>query len=99
MSRVGGITQSRPMDSEVREICESIKNEIETSIGKNLTTFEPIEYATQVVAGTNFFVKIKVGDGDYIHARIFRSLPHAGTTISLHSIQSGKTLQDPIAHF
>ena len=40
--------------------------------------FEPVGYTTQVVAGTNFRVKYKVGDNDYVHAQVFVPLPHTG---------------------
>jgi len=36
--------------------------------------FEPIEVLTQVVAGVNFFIKIKINPTTYIHTRVFRSL-------------------------
>jgi len=75
-----------------------VRKEIEKSLRRNLTVFEPIEYAVQVVAGTNFFVKIRIGDDEYIHARIERSLPHSGNAISLDCIQAGKTLQDPLGY-
>jgi cystatin-A/B len=32
--------------------------------------FKAIEYKTQVVAGTNLYIKITVGDGQYIHVSI-----------------------------
>jgi len=50
----------------------------------------------QVVAGTNFFFKIDVGDGHYVHARVFRNLSQE---LSVHSVQTDKTENDALAYF
>lgn len=50
----------------------------------------------QVVAGKNYFVKIAVNDGEYIHARIFRDLQR---NVSVHSVQMGKTETDELVYF
>jgi len=49
-----------------------------------------------VVAGQNFFVKIDVGDGEFVHARIYRDLKN---NLSVHSVQTGKSAHDEIAYF
>ena len=57
-----------------------LKSPIEAKFGQSLHTFEPVQYTSQVVAGTNYNVVIKVGPGasDYLHAKIFSPLPHTG---------------------
>jgi len=52
--------------------------------------------STQVVAGVNYFVKIDVGGGQYIHARIYKDLQQ---NLTLNSVQTGKSLGDPIQYF
>jgi hypothetical protein len=49
-----------------------------------------------VVAGVNYFVKIAVADGEFIHARIYRDLQR---NVSVHSVQSGKSETDEIEYF
>ena len=56
---------------------------------------------SQVVAGTNFLMKIQVSEAadGFIHAKIFRPLPHTREPAELHEhsdIILGKTLEDPI---
>ena len=53
----------------------------------------------QVVAGTNYFVKVKIGGGEYIFLRIFVALPHANAPPELSDVQFGKTESDQIAYF
>ena len=56
---------------------------------------------SQVVAGTNFLMKIQVSEASdgFIHVKIFRPLPHTRQPAELHEhsdIDVGKTLADPI---
>ena len=80
-------------------IVRQVRAAVEGQAGHAFNQYVVVSYATQVplhtrppgtepsqlVAGTNFFLKINTGDG-FVHARVFRSLPHA-PAITLHSIQ------------
>ena len=63
--------------------------------------FTVISYTTQVVAGTNYFVKIRVNKDDdgHLHARIYEKLPCYGGETTLDSIVHGKKNDDPIEYF
>lgn len=87
--KTGGFTDSKPINDEVREIADNIKPEIENKLNVSYETYEPIAYKTQVVAGTNYLIKIKVGEGKYIHAKIYKTLPHAGSKLSLSDVSEG----------
>lgn len=73
---VGGFSEGRDLSEEELELVLAMKDQIEESAQKKFDTFEPIKIKSQVVAGVNYIVKIKVSDEEYIHARIFRPLPH-----------------------
>lgn len=49
-----------------------------------------------MVAGINYFVKIAVAEGEYIHARIYRDLQR---NVSVHSVQTDKSETDELAYF
>lgn len=53
-------------------------------------------FVGKVVAGVNYFVKIAVAEGEYIHARIYRDLQR---NVSVHSVQTGKTEADELTYF
>ena len=79
----------RPRPWLVRARCESpqpraqLKAEILAAAGAAETdAVEALSYTSQVVAGTNFRVKLKVG-GKEVTAQIFRPLPHTGEPASL----------------
>ena len=55
-----------------------------------------LQSISQVVAGTNYFVKIHVGDEKCVHARIY---VHFSGTTSLHGIQADKSHEDAVEYF
>ncbi|XP_009328439.1 PREDICTED: cystatin-B-like [Pygoscelis adeliae] len=77
----------------------SVKPQLEEKEGKTFDVFTAVEFKTQVVAGTNFFIKVHVGNDEFMHLRVFRSLPHDNKPLSLHSYQSSKTKHDELAFF
>ena len=92
----GGFGGPRPADDEVKELVKSVKAKIEEKANAQYTEFEAVSYTTQVVAGTNFKVKVKVGNDEYIHVKIFRPLPVNGTELEVTDVQTGKTLNDAL---
>eukprot|EP00992_Anisonema_acinus_P000771 TRINITY_DN10277_c0_g2_i1.p2 TRINITY_DN10277_c0_g2~~TRINITY_DN10277_c0_g2_i1.p2 ORF type:complete len:122 (+),score=37.69 TRINITY_DN10277_c0_g2_i1:54-368(+) len=104
MAVCGGVGAAQPVNEEVIAMCNDLKVSAQDKANASgwngvFTTFEPISYASQVVAGTNFFVKVKVSDTQYAHVRIFRPLPHTGAPAEVHSVQMGKSVDDEIVHF
>jgi len=58
----------------------------------------PVGIRQQVVAGMNYWVKIQVGggDADYIHAKIFKPLPHTGQPAQLVEVVEGRSVDDAL---
>ncbi len=56
----------------------------------------PAPRCAQVVAGVNYFVKVDVGGGAFVHVRIF---DHFSGTHTLHSVQDGKSAADRLVYF
>ncbi|KAK0142633.1 Cystatin-B [Merluccius polli] len=79
-----------------QKICDGVKKDVEVKTARNYVNFEAIAYRSQVVQGTNYFIKVNVGGSDYIHLRVWKKLPCDGGEIILSSVQEGKTLDDPI---
>jgi cystatin-A/B len=74
---VGGFTQEgRELNENELEMVMQLKPHIEERVNRQFEIFTPIACKTQVVAGTNFLIKIQVDNDEYIHAKIFRPLPH-----------------------
>lgn len=98
----GGFTlEAEAATEEHQALADVVKAAVEAKTNQTFKKFEVISYLSQVVAGTNFLMKIQVSDeaDGYIHVKIFRPLPYTGEPAQLHEhadVHVGKTLQDPI---
>lgn len=88
-----GLQQPTP---EVQAILDAHRGEIEAQLngGAAFGQWQLLGYSTQVVAGTNYWLKVQVADGQVIHAKIYQTLPHAGETTELLEAQAGKAVGD-----
>jgi len=109
--RIGGVGDAKPATPEVQQFVTDLHPEVQGKAPelKDSKAGEAISFATQVVAGTNYFVKAKYvvkNATTYAHLRIFKGLPvHAaqGPPVqpapTLNSIQYPKKEDDPITYF
>lgn len=82
----GGFTQAKQPDDACREILSSVKAKVETNQNAKFTTFEAVEYTTQVVAGTNYRIKVDIGDGKFLNVKVFKPLPCNGTELEVTEV-------------
>jgi cystatin-A/B len=97
---VGGVGQSKEATAEVQAMVNELKSEVSGHVkGKSLTPFRAVSYKTQVVAGTNYFVKVLAADGnEHIHLRVFKPLGE-NVKPKLHSCQAGHSATSEIEYF
>lgn len=81
----GGTTEMKNPDDESNQMLATVKDQFHEKAGTS-GEVKLLGYKTQVVAGTNYFMKIAVGD-KVIHARVFQPLPHTGESAQVHSIE------------
>ncbi|XP_056416924.1 cystatin-A5-like [Hyla sarda] len=96
---VGGMGGEKPADPEIQTICDSVKPEFLKKSGVNAAKFEAVKYREQVVAGTNYLVKVWLGGIEYSHLFIHEPLPQNGERTRLVDYQLKKTQQDAIESF
>lgn len=95
----GGTGDVKEATEEIQQIVDSLKCEIQSKAGKEFETLKAVSYKSQVVAGTNYFIKVHVGNDDHVHVRVFQALPHTGAGPEVHSVQVGKTAEDSVEYF
>mmetsp|Transcript_13777 Transcript_13777/g.41106 ORF Transcript_13777/g.41106 Transcript_13777/m.41106 type:complete len:161 (-) Transcript_13777:65-547(-) len=61
--------------------------------------WEAVEVKKQVVAGTNYFVKVAISDKRCVHLRIFQPLPHTQQPAKLVAVKLDQDIQDSVAYF
>ena len=86
-------------DQQVQEIANQVKEELGRRSNGQFKYFEVVSYTTQLVAGVNYFMKIKVGPEEYIHARVFVPLPFQNAPPEVSGVQTGKAKGDKIEYF
>ncbi|XP_057621476.1 cystatin-A [Chionomys nivalis] len=95
----GGLTEARPATPEIQEITDKIREKLEEKTNEKYEKFEATEYKSQVVAGVNYFIKVDVGNGNYIHVKVFQGLPGQDEDLVLSGYQTNKTKDDEITYF
>uniref|UniRef100_A0A8P4KFB3 Cystatin domain-containing protein n=1 Tax=Dicentrarchus labrax TaxID=13489 RepID=A0A8P4KFB3_DICLA len=58
MPMCGGLSEPMDADDKIHKICETLKPHAEQRAGKTFEVFTAKSYSTQVVAGTNYFIKV-----------------------------------------
>ena len=92
----GGFGGARPADDNVKAKVAQVKAATEGKLGKTYGVFEAVSYTSQVVNGTNYKVKVKVGDNDFVHVKFHEALPCYGGKIELSEAEGGKKLGDAL---
>nr|WNS56874.1 cystatin 2 [Opisthorchis viverrini] len=96
----GGVGAARlPTAEEKKKLEPILFQSLHTQLGFKPTSVEVVLVATQLVAGTNYFAKVKVNNDHYVHTRVYEKLPCYGGTLELHAVQMDKTDTDPLDYF
>lgn len=96
---VGGLGEAQPANEEIQELVNQVKPQLATHApGHESKDLKALSYRSQVVAGTNYFIKVHAGD-QHLHLKVHKPLPHTGNPPQLSGVQAGKSHQDEVAFF
>ncbi|XP_036598948.1 leukocyte cysteine proteinase inhibitor 1-like [Trichosurus vulpecula] len=95
----GGLSETRPATPEIQKIVDEIKPQLEKKTNEKYDCFETVNYRSQVVAGSVYYVKVHTGCNQYVHLKIYEPLPHTNEPIELSDYQTGKTKEDEVNYF
>ena len=82
--------------AHVVEILNGVKTAVEAEANATYEMFQPVAVKRQVVAGTNWKIKVQVAADAYIHVVVFEPLPYTGQPPSVSSVEVGKTVEDEL---
>jgi cystatin-A/B len=92
---VGGYSSEYNATPEIQDIINQVKPSVESQIG-DLGPYQAVKYTSQLVEGTNYKVKVLIGDNKYIHLEIYEPLDYPDESLLLTDVESGKTYDDPL---
>jgi len=96
---VGGLGQAQEANDEIQQIVDQVKPQLaEHAPGHESKDLKAVSYRSQVVAGTNYFIKVHAGD-QHLHLKVHKPLPHTGNPPQLTGAQTGKSHEDEVAFF
>nr|XP_020841814.1 cystatin-A [Phascolarctos cinereus] len=95
----GGLSETKSATPEIQKIVDEVKPQLEKKSNEKYDRFEAVEYKTQVVAGTMYFIKVCVGGDQYVHLKVFKPLPYSNEPMELSNYQTGKTKDDELTYF
>eukprot|EP00443_Scrippsiella_acuminata_P101110 CAMPEP_0115615490 /NCGR_PEP_ID=MMETSP0272-20121206/22648_1 /TAXON_ID=71861 /ORGANISM="Scrippsiella trochoidea, Strain CCMP3099" /LENGTH=109 /DNA_ID=CAMNT_0003051401 /DNA_START=47 /DNA_END=376 /DNA_ORIENTATION=- len=104
MALAGGTGESKPADAEIQAMVDELRSTAQEKAhakGWNgvFERWEAKDVKTQVVAGTNYFVKVAISDKECVHLRIFKPLPHTRKPAELHSLKLGQDHATEVTYF
>lgn len=79
-----GAPSAYKTDEEGLEKISSFRELVEAHSGESYSMFEVIHYTTQLVSGTNYQAKVRVGEEEYIDFKIYQPLPGVGDASVSH---------------
>nr|XP_028568597.1 cystatin-B-like [Podarcis muralis] len=97
--KCGGTSEAKAATAETQQIAQEVKGQVEEKEGRSFEVFEAVEFKTQIVAGINYFIKVHIGNDEFLHVRVYKRLPHENKPLELTSYQSKKAKHDELAYF
>ncbi|XP_038049285.1 cystatin-A2-like [Patiria miniata] len=94
--KTGGMNEPQKADDEVQGYVDQVKSSVEEAIGRKVEKFEAKLYASQLVNGINYFVKVDTGDGKFVHVRLHKTFQGE---VTFNSCQDGKTETEELKYF
>ncbi|KAB5530558.1 hypothetical protein PHYPO_G00130750 [Pangasianodon hypophthalmus] len=70
----GGWSEWKEVDDEVKKICLLLKSEAEKKTKRKFPVYLPLTYRHQVVAGSNYEMKVYVGNDSCLFLKVFQGL-------------------------
>lgn len=92
----GGWNGNSELSEEEYTMIVAMRPDVQAHLGAEFEHFNPLKIKKQVVAGINYWVKIQTGETTFVHAKIYKPLPHTQQPPELKEAHADKTLEDEL---
>ena len=92
----GGFNIAKEATEEVQTLAKGMKDQVEKQLGQTFDKFDAVVFSTQVVAGTNYLIKVQVGEEKFVHIKVHVPLAFKNAPNELLECEGGKTFLDPL---
>ena len=96
MSLDGGFGVVKEATEDIKTLASNMKEKVEEQLGETFKMFDAVLYTNQIVAGTNYLIKVKVGDEKFVHIKIYVPLPFRNAPNELLLAEGDKAFLDPL---
>ena len=90
----GKFGDAKEADKNVKKLAKDMREQVEKELGETFPNFQAVLYSTQVVAGTNYWIKVYVGHKRYIHIKVYVPLAFRNAPNELLECEGNKTFYD-----
>ena len=94
-----GQGETKDATKEIQDLIDKVKGQVLSFLTGKKDDYKAVTYSMQVVAGRNYFVKIKVLDDECVHVRIYQPLGPDHENLEVHGVQQGKKHEDELVPF
>ena len=85
MTLCGGVGGEKTATEDVQSLVDSVRQDILSKLGSEPAQLRATHYQSQVVAGTNYFIRVNLGHPDkHVHVRIYK---HFSGSVALHGVK------------
>ena len=92
----GSFNNAKEATEEVQTLAKGMKDQVEKQLGQTFDKFDAVVFSTQVVAGTNYLIKVQVGEEKFVHIKVHVPLAFKNAPNELLECEGGKTFLDPL---
>lgn len=93
---LGSFKEVKDAEPELKEWSKKFKKQVEMRTNKEYDTFEAVKYTTQVVAGTNYKLKVHCGGDKYLHVKVHKPLPNSNEIEKVTEVEEDRKLEDEL---
>ena len=83
-------------DAKIQEVADKVRPTLEKESGQVFQEYKAETFCSQVVAGLNYFIKVNVGGGKYVHLRVYQDLQQ---NVQLAGYQLDKEKDSSLTYF